>query len=342
MAGYTDCIRRWAADARYAGHLANPDGVGEVGLGEEEAGRRLAVRFALRLRQNRIEQVRYQVFGCGFTLATCAVMAHLAEGSRLEDAQGLNAAQIDAVLEGLPDERGYCATLAVEAFQAALAAARTKTGTLTRNLPQAPEHGARVTLSDPLYQTLMAGEAPRSVPPEDRHLFACLLAVAAQETSRPFVALGWTEINMQEVLDTFFPRFDSAHFRDRSAPAERPLPQPNEAVLPLLMNYLPQDGDRQQTAPAVWLAKAMAARSAHPGHLWVAMGLFERPELTAAIRRHLPALAAANHQGMRWKRFVFKQLCDLQGGLLCPSPDCGVCSDYPLCFPTEEPPRSAD
>jgi nitrogen fixation protein NifQ len=62
------------------------------------------------------------------------------------------------------------------------------------------------------------------------------------------------------------------------------------------------------------------------------MGLFSRPELSAAIRRHLPALAAANHKGMRWKRFLFRQLCEQTGGSLCKTPDCGRCSDYSLCF----------
>ncbi|MFO7765697.1 MAG: nitrogen fixation protein NifQ, partial [Pelovirga sp.] len=62
------------------------------------------------------------------------------------------------------------------------------------------------------------------------------------------------------------------------------------------------------------------------------MGLFERAELGAAIKRHLPALFAANHQGMRWKRFFYKQICEQNGGMLCKSPVCGECSEYELCF----------
>jgi nitrogen fixation protein NifQ len=66
------------------------------------------------------------------------------------------------------------------------------------------------------------------------------------------------------------------------------------------------------------------------------MGLFERPQLSAAIHRHLPALFAANGKNMRWKRFFFKQVCDLNGGLMCKTPNCGECSDYALCFGEEE------
>jgi nitrogen fixation protein NifQ len=66
------------------------------------------------------------------------------------------------------------------------------------------------------------------------------------------------------------------------------------------------------------------------------MGLFDRPELSRAIRRHLPSLAAANNQGMRWKRYLFKQVCDMGGGAVCKAPDCGVCSDYYLCFESDQ------
>ena len=66
------------------------------------------------------------------------------------------------------------------------------------------------------------------------------------------------------------------------------------------------------------------------------MGLFKRPQLSAAIRRHLPSVFAANNQNMRWKRFFFKQVCDLHGGTLCRTPNCGECSDYALCFAKDE------
>jgi len=79
---YSDTIRCWAADTRRAGSLADADGIGEVGLGDGEAGRRLAVRFALRVRAGRAEVVRFQVFGCGFTIAACAAAAAMAEGLR--------------------------------------------------------------------------------------------------------------------------------------------------------------------------------------------------------------------------------------------------------------------
>ncbi|AMV70491.1 hypothetical protein JCM30471_24840 [Desulfuromonas carbonis] len=333
MSSYTDTIRRYATDSRYTGTLDRADGTGEVGLGPEEAGRRLAVRFALRIDAGQVTQVRFQVFGCGFTIAACAAAAELAEGKDLEAAAAIAPAAVAAVLNGLPTERDYCAELAVAALQAALASARSEDHAVAvvAHDPAAVEHGPRVTAADPVYRRLLASPAPRAVAAEDRHLFACLLTVAAAEPWSLAAALGLDEWELAALLQRYFPGVAPATLESGER-GKRP-PLVNAGVLAVLHSHLPAGGD--DPAPR-WLAAILAARAAHPGHLWVAMGLFARPELSAAIRRHLPALTAANSRGMRWKRFLFRQVCDLKGGVMCKAPDCGLCSDYSLCFAPEE------
>ena len=332
MIGYTELIRRYAADDRFIGVLDAADGIGEVGLGAEEAGRRLAVRFALRVEKEAVAEVRFQVFGCGFTIAACAAAAELAAGRPLEAALAVDAEAVETTLGGLPQERAYCAGLAVEALRAALQSVQNGR-TVQSRLPVVAEedHGPRVCTEDPVYRALIDSPAPLGIAAEDRHLFACLLAVAAQESSPPETALGLNPGQLQELLRAFFPGARLPQ-PERS---DLPPPPGNDELLELLLAHVPQDGQGHPQPAALWLASILAARAAHPGHLWVAMGLFERPQLTAAIRRHLPSLAAANHQGMRWKRYLFKEICTRNGGLLCKSPNCGVCSDYALCFATD-------
>lgn len=329
MTGYTDRIRRYAADERFIGVLDDADGIGEVGLGAAEAGRRLAVRFTLRVDKQAVTAVRFQVFGCGFTIAACATAAELAAGLSLTAALAIDAALVETTLGGLPEERAYCAALAVAALRAALQSAQT--GQAVQSPWPAPaedNHGPRVCASDPVYRTLVDSPAPQGIASEDRHLFACLLAVAARESHNPAAALGLNPLELQELLRAFFPwaRLPVSEV------AETPPPPGNAELLELLLSHVPQDGQGHPQPAALWLAKCLAARAAHPGHLWVNLGLFERPQLSAAIARHLPSLAAANHQGMRWKRFLFRELCQRSGHLLCKSPNCGVCSDYALCF----------
>lgn len=330
MNGYTDIIRRYAADQRFIGLLDAADGTGEVGLGAEEAGRRLAVRFTLKVAGEAISAIRFQVFGCGFTIAACAAAAELAAGSSLQQALAIDPAAINAQLGGLPEERGYCADLAVEALRAALQSTGSGAAVQTRLAPTAEEdHGPRVSATDPVYCALISSRAPAGAAAEDRHLFACLLAVAAQESGQAS-ALGLSEEELAKLLQSLFPAAALPSAASSATP-----PELNPEVLELLLSHVPPDHQGHPQPAALWLAKALAARAAHPGHLWVAMGLFQRPQLTAAIRRHLPTLAAANHQGMRWKRYLFKEICNRNGGLLCKSPNCGVCSDYALCFAPE-------
>ena len=185
-----------------------------------------------------------------------------------------------------------------------------------------------VTANDLIYATLMNAPKPDHVSKEDRHLFACLLSVAAQSAMEMSAALGLKESDIEAILRIFFPGIELSSLKMHSAPVTEDPPEQNDDVLSIILSHLPD----QTKGASFWLAHTLSTRASHPGHLWVAMGLFERPELSAAIRRHLPSLAKANHQNMRWKRYLFKQVCDLNGGVMCKSPNCGVCSDYELCF----------
>jgi len=328
-AGYSDTIRLWAADDRRVGTLSDADGTGEVGLGAGEAGRRLAVRFTLRLNGSCAETVRYQVFGCGFTIAACAAAAELAEGHPVKELASIQPAWVDALLGGLPTERAYCAELAVEALQAAITSALGNRQPVAAVMANDEEHTPRVTPDNPIYRLLIDSQPPHGAPPDDRHLFACLLAVAAEEAGG-ISSLGLDQDALADLLHLYFPEANS---KGLTTPSKDSNSNPSDSdLLPLLCTYLPQDSEGWSPVPSLWLARIISARSTVPGHLWRAMGLFARPELTAAISRHLPALAAANNRGMRWKRFLYKQLCEQGGGVMCKTPDCGSCSDYPLCF----------
>jgi nitrogen fixation protein NifQ len=337
MTGYTKTILRYATDNRFSGDLVDADGIGEVGLGAEEAGRRIGVRFALRVRDDRVADVRFQVFGCGFSVAACAAAAELVGGLSLDEALAIDADRVNAALDGLPEERRYCADLAVKALHAAVTGVRSDARTVqTTFQPSEEDHGPRVDAADPLYRFLMDAPPPAGAREEDRHLFACLVAVAAREPYATAEALGLTFTDLAELLQSWFPACGPDLIRRHETPAAGPPPEANPDVLRIVLDHVPRDDSGALETSALWLAHILTARAAHPGHLWVSMGLFERPQLSAAIRRHLPSLAEANNRNMRWKRFLFKQVCDLNGGSMCKTPNCGECSDYALCFSEEE------
>lgn len=332
MSHYTDTIRKWATDNRRTGLLTNADGIGEVGLTSAEVGKRLAVRFTLKVELDRIADARYQVFGCGFSMAACAVAADMVIGHTLDDVQRIDAQLLDFALAGLPPERGYCADLAAGALRAAVQSVQNGRHKVETNFSGGAEYAPLISSDHPIYLALMNSRKPDRITGEDRHLFSCLLTVASEDSRGLAAALGLNNSDLDAILERYFPAADRTFLKQHlSSEAEQPTER-NDAVLSILLCHLPENIDRDDLQTAVWLASILAARAAIPGHLWVAMGLTERPQLTAAIRRHLPSLAVANNQNMRWKRYLYKQVCELNGGVMCKAPTCGVCSDYALCF----------
>ncbi|MDO9106892.1 MAG: nitrogen fixation protein NifQ [Methylovulum sp.] len=70
-------------------------------------------------------------------------------------------------------------------------------------------------------------------------------------------------------------------------------------------------------------------------HLWQDLGLWSRAQLSAMLQYNFPALAAKNDKDMKWKKFLYKQLCEMEGLYLCRAPSCDVCIDYPNCYGKE-------
>lgn len=71
-------------------------------------------------------------------------------------------------------------------------------------------------------------------------------------------------------------------------------------------------------------------------HLWQDLGLWSRAQLSAMLQHNFPELAAKNDKDMKWKKFLYKQLCEAEGIYVCRAPSCEVCIDYPKCFGAEE------
>ena len=93
---------------------------------------------------------------------------------------------------------------------------------------------------------------------------------------------------------------------------------------------------RAEESPSeLWMAQVVAAGCMASDHLWQDLGLWDRTELTALMRRNFPPLAARNVRDMKWKRFLYKQLCASEGIHVCRAPTCEVCTDYHVCFGPE-------
>jgi len=86
----------------------------------------------------------------------------------------------------------------------------------------------------------------------------------------------------------------------------------------------------------VWMSKIVAAGCLAADHLWHDLGLWSRRDLSALLQRNFPGLAAKNDRDMKWKKFLYKQLCIQEGIYICRAPSCELCADYHQCFGPEE------
>ena len=85
-----------------------------------------------------------------------------------------------------------------------------------------------------------------------------------------------------------------------------------------------------------WMAEIVTTACMSGDHLWQDLGLWSRVDLSRLMTQNFPALAAKNTRDMKWKKFLYKQLCDREGVVVCRSPSCEVCVDYAQCFGTED------
>lgn len=86
-----------------------------------------------------------------------------------------------------------------------------------------------------------------------------------------------------------------------------------------------------------WVAHVVGQASLRHDHLWQDLHLPSRRELTLLMSHWFPTLAARNDRDMKWKKFLYKQLCDRAEISVCRAPSCSVCTDHAQCFGPEEP-----
>lgn len=85
-----------------------------------------------------------------------------------------------------------------------------------------------------------------------------------------------------------------------------------------------------------WMAEIVTSACMANDHLWQDLGLRSRFFLSQLMTQNFPSLAARNVHDMKWKKFIYKQLCEQEGIYVCRAPSCATCADHSNCFGPEE------
>ena len=98
------------------GEIPDADGVGSVG--NPTCGDLMTMY--IKVKDNRIEDVKFKTYGCGAAIATSSMTTELAKGKTIDEAMKISRASVADSLGGLPPVKMHCSNLAADALHAAI------------------------------------------------------------------------------------------------------------------------------------------------------------------------------------------------------------------------------
>jgi nitrogen fixation NifU-like protein len=113
---YTEKVMDHFMNPRNMGEIPNADGVGTVG--NPVCGDLMNVY--IKVKDNRLEDVKFKTFGCGAAIATSSMITELAKGKTIEEALEITRKDVADSLDGLPPVKMHCSNLAADALHAAI------------------------------------------------------------------------------------------------------------------------------------------------------------------------------------------------------------------------------
>ena len=115
---------------RNVGEIQDADGIGEVG--NPVCGDMMT--FYIKVKDDRLEDVKYKTFGCGAAIAVSSMVSEMAMGKTLEEALTITPSSVAKELEGLPKQKFHCSNLGAQALRKAIKDYTAKKGITLKGL----------------------------------------------------------------------------------------------------------------------------------------------------------------------------------------------------------------
>lgn len=113
---YSEKVMEHFRNPRNMGEIKDADGVGTVG--NPVCGDMMTIY--IKVKNKRLEDVKFKTFGCGAAIATSSMMTELAKGKTLEEAMKITRKDVADALEGLPPVKMHCSNLSADGLKAAI------------------------------------------------------------------------------------------------------------------------------------------------------------------------------------------------------------------------------
>ena len=116
MPVYSEKVMQHFMSPHNVGEIDDADGIGEIG--NPVCGDMMT--FYIKVKDDRIEDVKYKTFGCGAAIAVSSMVSDLVKGKTLEEALTVTPAMVAKELEGLPKNKLHCSNLGAQALHKAI------------------------------------------------------------------------------------------------------------------------------------------------------------------------------------------------------------------------------
>jgi len=113
---YSEKVMEHFQNPRNVGVLKDADGVGKVG--NPVCGDMMS--FYIKVKDNRIEDVKFQTFGCGAAIAVSSMVSEMAMGKTIEEVLKITNRTVAEELGGLPKNKLHCSNLGADALHKAI------------------------------------------------------------------------------------------------------------------------------------------------------------------------------------------------------------------------------
>ena len=115
---YSEKVLEHFRHPRNVGRIENPDAKSLEG--SPACGDMVAVYLKVNPETKRIDDVKFESYGCASNIATGSIITELAKGKTLEEAKKITWKQASEALGGLPPIKVHCSVLAVEGLRSAI------------------------------------------------------------------------------------------------------------------------------------------------------------------------------------------------------------------------------